>query len=57
MIFLPGFSTKMEVSNLSGRGIGMDAVREEVERLGGTIVVNSELNEGTQFVIDLPLLI
>ncbi len=57
MIFLPGFSTKMEVSNLSGRGIGMDAVREEVERLGGTIVVNSELNEGTQFIIELPLLI
>ena len=57
MIFLPGFSTKKKVSDLSGRGIGMDAVREEVERLGGTIIVNSKVNEGTQFIIELPLLI
>ena len=57
LIFLPGFSTKKKVSDLSGRGIGMDAVREEVERLGGKIVVNSKINEGTQFIIDLPLLI
>ena len=35
----------------------MDAVREEVERLGGTIIVNSKINEGTQFIIELPLLI
>ena len=56
MIFLPGFSTKKKVSDLSGRGIGMDAVREEVERLGGTILVNSKVNEGTQFIIELPLL-
>ena len=57
MIFLPGFSTKKDVSDLSGRGIGMDAVREEVERLGGTIIVNSKINEGTQFIVELPLLI
>jgi len=56
MIFLPGFSTKEEVTDLSGRGIGMDAVREEVERLGGTITVRSKVDEGTKFTIKLPVL-
>ena len=56
MIFLPGFSTKEEVTEVSGRGVGMDAVREEVERLGGTISVSSKVDEGTTFVIRLPIL-
>ena len=56
MIFLPGFSTKEDVTDVSGRGIGMDAVREEVERLGGTISVSSKIDEGTTFVIKLPVL-
>jgi len=56
MIFLPGFSTKEEVTDFSGRGVGMDAVREEVERLGGTISVSSKVDEGTKFTIKLPVL-
>ena len=56
MIFLPGFSTKEEVTDVSGRGVGMDAVREEVERLGGTISVSSKIDEGTNFTIKLPVL-
>ena len=54
MIFLPGFSTKEEVTDVSGRGVGMDAVRASVERLGGTISVSSKIDEGTTFVIKLP---
>ena len=49
MIFLPGFSTKEEVKDVSGRGVEMDAVREELERLGGTISVSSKIDEGTDF--------
>ena len=51
MIFLPGFSTKEEVKDVSGRGVEMDAVREELERLGGTISVSSKIDEGTDFTI------
>ena len=56
MIFLPGFSTKEEITEISGRGVGMDAVKEEVEKLGGKISVSSKLDEGTKFTIELPLL-
>ncbi|MEE2744337.1 MAG: ATP-binding protein [Bdellovibrionota bacterium] len=56
MIFLPGFSTKEEVTDVSGRGVGMDAVRTEVESLGGTISVTSKIDEGTTFTIELPVL-
>ena len=56
LIFLPGFSTKEEVTDVSGRGVGMDAVREEVERLGGSISVTSKIDEGTTFMIQLPVL-
>ena len=56
LIFLSGFSTKDEVTDLSGRGVGMDAVREEVERLGGKISVSSKIDEGTTFFIKLPIL-
>ena len=56
-IFLPNFSTKEEVSHLSGRGIGMDAVRAEVEKLGGEIKVSSTLEEGTSVIFELPILI
>jgi len=53
---LPGFSTKDNVTDISGRGIGMDAVKEEVENLGGKIMVVSEINQGTSFTITLPFL-
>ena len=56
MMFLPGLSTKEEITDVSGRGVGMDAVKEEVERLGGSISVSSKVDEGTCFVIKLPVL-
>ena len=56
IIFDPGFSTREDVSDLSGRGVGMDAVRAEVEALGGTIFVLSKIDEGTTFTIELPVL-
>jgi chemotaxis protein histidine kinase CheA len=54
LIFLDGLSTKSEVSDLSGRGVGMSAVKEEIVRLGGSLKVESELNVGTSFCITLP---
>jgi len=54
-LFAPGFSTRTEVTEISGRGIGLAAVREEAERLGGRIEVQSKLNSGTTFEIILPL--
>ena len=54
-IFLPGFSTKDIVTDLSGRGVGLDAVREDVKTLGGKITVNSILDRGTIFTIIFPL--
>jgi two-component system chemotaxis sensor kinase CheA len=54
-IFLPGFSTASQVSNLSGRGVGMDVVRRNIRALGGTIEVISRLGKGSTFTIRLPL--
>ncbi|MEM0982848.1 MAG: chemotaxis protein CheA [Planctomycetota bacterium] len=56
-IFLPGFSTAGEVSDLSGRGVGMDVVRTNIENLKGTITVSSEELKGTVFEINIPLTI
>lgn len=55
LIFLPGFSTKTEVSDLSGRGVGMDVVRRNIQELNGTVEVDSEINKGSTFTIRLPL--
>jgi two-component system chemotaxis sensor kinase CheA len=55
LIFLPGFSTASEVSDLSGRGVGMDVVRRNIQELNGTVEVNSEVNQGSTFTIRLPL--
>jgi two-component system chemotaxis sensor kinase CheA len=55
LIFEPGFSTAAEVTNLSGRGVGMDVVRKNIEQLKGTIDLASEAGVGTQFTIRLPL--
>jgi two-component system chemotaxis sensor kinase CheA len=55
LIFLPGFSTAVSVTDLSGRGVGMDVVRRAIEALRGTITVDSREGEGTTFTIKLPL--
>ena len=55
LLFLPGFSTAKVVSDLSGRGVGMDVVRTAIQALGGRITINSVPDEGTTFSISLPL--
>jgi chemosensory pili system protein ChpA (sensor histidine kinase/response regulator) len=55
LIFMPGFSTAAEVTELAGRGIGMDVVRAEVNALGGRIETTSEPGKGTKFKLVLPL--
>lgn len=55
LVFAPGFSTAENVTDLSGRGVGMDVVRRNIQSLGGQIEVRSEENEGTTFSIRLPL--
>ena len=55
MIFLPGFSTVSAVSQIAGRGVGMDVVRGEVARLGGRIEISSEAGRGTTFRLYIPL--
>lgn len=54
LIFAPGFSTAAKVTDLSGRGVGMNAVRSAVERLGGTIQVSSKCGEGTTVKLKMP---
>jgi two-component system chemotaxis sensor kinase CheA len=55
LIFLPGFSTAEKVTNLSGRGVGMDVVRTNVERIGGAIDIDSRLGHGTTIRLKIPL--
>jgi len=55
LIFEPGFSTATEVSNISGRGVGMDVVRRNIESLRGNVSVSSVLGEGVKMTIRLPL--
>jgi two-component system chemotaxis sensor kinase CheA len=55
LIFLPGFSTKDQVSSVSGRGVGMDVVKTGIEKLNGRVDIESELGAGTIFRISLPL--
>jgi len=55
LIFLPGFSTASEVSNISGRGVGMDVVRRNIVELGGRIVIASTPKRGSRFTMTLPL--
>ncbi|HRS03636.1 MAG TPA: chemotaxis protein CheA [Treponema sp.] len=55
LIFEPGFSTAKEITNISGRGVGLDVVRRQVEKLNGTVTVSSERGKGTRFTIKLPL--
>jgi two-component system chemotaxis sensor kinase CheA len=55
LIFEPGFSTAETVSNVSGRGVGLDVVRQNLERVGGSIKVASVPGQGTQFTLQIPL--
>lgn len=55
LVFLPGFSTASNISDVSGRGVGLDAVRSVIEQLNGTISVASVQGSGTRFTIRLPL--
>ncbi len=55
LIFLPGFSTKDEISSVSGRGVGMDVVKTNIQKLNGTINIHSVAGQGTLFTISLPL--
>ncbi len=55
LIFEPGFSTAQQVTNISGRGVGLDVVRKQIEKLNGSVTVWSKLGEGTRFTIKLPL--
>jgi chemosensory pili system protein ChpA (sensor histidine kinase/response regulator) len=54
-IFYPGFSTRQEISEISGRGVGMDVVKENIQNLKGVIRVASEKGQGTTFTIRIPL--
>jgi two-component system, chemotaxis family, sensor histidine kinase and response regulator PixL len=54
-LFAPGFSTKEEVSDISGRGMGLSSVQEQIKALKGTITIASEVDKGTVFTIRLPL--
>lgn len=54
-VLLPGFSTKDKVSEFSGRGVGMDVVRENIEKVGGTILIDSIAGQGTTISIKIPL--
>lgn len=55
LIFLPGLSTRHDVSELSGRGVGMDVVKTNISRIGGVIDVHSELGIGTKLTLTLPI--
>jgi two-component system, chemotaxis family, sensor kinase CheA len=55
LIFLPGFSTASAVSDISGRGVGMDVVRRSIQALGGRISIHSRPGHGSTFVMSLPL--
>ncbi|MCE1185483.1 MAG: chemotaxis protein CheA, partial [Rhodocyclales bacterium] len=55
LIFLPGFSMASQISDVSGRGVGMDVVRTNIQKLNGSIEIRSSLGKGTTFIISLPL--
>ncbi|HPG30286.1 MAG TPA: ATP-binding protein [bacterium] len=54
LIFMPGFSTAEKVSDTSGRGVGMDAVKNNIEKIGGTLALKSESGKGTTVIIRIP---
>ncbi len=54
-IFTPGFSTAAKVTSVSGRGVGMDVVRENIEAIGGTVALRTTVGQGTSFTLKIPL--
>ena len=55
LIFMPGFSTAEKITGVSGRGVGMDAVRTSIQAVGGSVSVHTQVNHGSTFTISLPL--
>ncbi|MBI2264146.1 MAG: chemotaxis protein CheA [Armatimonadetes bacterium] len=55
LIFLPGFSTAEQISDVSGRGVGMDIVKNNIQRISGSVEVETEVGKGTNFIIRIPL--
>jgi len=55
LLFLPGFSTAAQVTNISGRGVGLDVVRNNIERVGGTVDIQTRRGQGTSFKVKIPL--
>ena len=55
LIFLPGFSTNDKVTSISGRGVGMDVVKKDIDSLGGSVSIETSLNKGTTFILKIPL--
>jgi two-component system chemotaxis sensor kinase CheA len=55
LMFLPGLSTAEKVTNVSGRGVGMDVVRSTIEKLNGSVEITSEIGQGSEFLLRLPL--
>ncbi|MBW8072566.1 MAG: chemotaxis protein CheA [Ferrovum sp.] len=55
LIFLPGFSTKDQISSVSGRGVGMDVVKTNIKKLNGNVTIRSEVGKGSELTISLPL--
>lgn len=55
IIFMPGFSTKTEISDVSGRGVGMDVVKTKITQLNGSVEIHSKIGEGTRLEIKVPL--
>ncbi|QUX96828.1 chemotaxis protein CheA [Marinomonas sp. CT5] len=55
LIFAPGFSTKVEITDVSGRGVGMDVVKTKISQLNGTLQIKSVLGQGSRFIIKVPL--
>lgn len=54
LLFEQGFTSKTTVSNISGRGVGLDVVKTAVEAVGGSVHVESKLSEGTRFIVEVP---
>lgn len=55
LLFTPGFSTSNEVSDISGRGVGLDVVKSKIESINGSVEIDTKLHSGTKFIIRIPL--